>query len=178
MRTLALPALVAICVAGCVVYPTQRTYFEPNVEDGTLSSSSSCGYHDARNDSLVREVNGLHLQVSPSLVEGKPVAVTVLFRHQSVAAISPERFELRSLPSGIVYFPVSHEVNIQKPDRSHPYYSKWLHLQFSVLPEAVTEIAVVFPAGSVTLDGVVVNLAPFRFRKTTKNDVYYASINC
>jgi hypothetical protein len=178
MRNIPLSILAAVAMASCVVYPTQRTYFEPNGQYGTPTPSTSCGYHNARNDALVRDVTRLHVQVSPHLMEGKPLSVTVLFRGSSVADVSPEKYELRSLPSGLAFRPISHKINTYMPDRSHPYYSRWLHLEFSAVPEELNEIAVVFLSGSVSLNGQVVDLAPFRFSKTTKNDIYYASINC
>lgn len=178
MRNIVLLTLTTISIAACVAYPTQRTYFEANAEDGTPSSSASCGYHKAKHDALIRDINGLHVQVSPRLVEGSPVVVSVLFRHPSLATLAPEKFELRSWPSGTVHLPVKHDITVQKPDRTHPYHSQWVRLEFAVLPEAVTDIAMGFPAGSVSLNGTPLQPSPFRFRKTTKSDIYYASINC
>lgn len=178
MRAFAVVMFTAGALIGCVVYPTQRTYFEPNAMDGVPTPSRSCGYHNTRNDALIRDVNGLHVQVSPRLNEGKPVSVTVLFRAASIPDVSPERYELRSVTTGATFLPVSHKVTAYKPDKTHPYNSSWVTLQFQPVPEQLSEIAIVFPPGSVSLNGRVVELAPFRFHKTTKSDVYYGSINC
>lgn len=178
MRSFAVIMLAAQMLLGCVVYPTQRTYFEPNAMDGVPTPSQSCGYHNAKNDALVREVDGLHIQVTPHLEEGKPLSVTVLFRAPTAADVSLEKHELRSLVDGATFLPVSQKITTYAPDKTHPYYSRWVTLQFQPVPEHLTEIAIVFPIGSVSLNGQVFNLAPFRFRKVTRSDVYYGSINC
>lgn len=165
-------------LVGCVAYPTQRTYFEPNAADGIPTPSRSCGYHAAKNDALVREVDRLYVQVSPHSDEGKPLSVTVLFRASSAPDVSPEKYELQSAADGSTFRSLSHKVTAYKPDKTHPYYSIWLTLQFQPLPEQLNEIAIVFPRGSVSLNNREVELAPFRFLKTKKNDIYYGSINC
>jgi len=178
MRTLAVATLMSLALLGCVLYPTQRTYFEPNAMDGVPTPSRSCGYHKARNDALARDTDGLHVQVSPAIHDEEPMSVTVLFRAPSPAEVSPDRFQLWSLPNETRFPPVSYEVTRYEPDVSHPYYSTWVTLRFQVMPEQLTEIAVVFPIGSVSLNGATVDLAQFRFSKTTKSDIYYSSINC
>jgi hypothetical protein len=178
MRSLAAITLGTFVLLGCVVYPTQRTYFEPNAMDGIPTPSQSCGYNTAKNDALVREVDGVLVQVSPHLDEGKPFSVTVMFQATSTVELSPDRYELRSVTSGMTFLPVSQKINTYKPDRTHPYYSSWLTLQFQPMPEQLNEISIIFPTGSVSINGQTVELVPFRFNKTTKSDIYYGSINC
>lgn len=178
MRSFAAITLGTLGLLGCVVYPTQRTYFEPNAMDGIPTPSQGCGYHNAKNDALVREVEGLHVQVSPLLDEGKPVSVIILFEATSTVGLSPDRYELRSVTSGMTFLPVSQKINTYTPDRNRPYYSSWVTLQFQPMPEQLNEISIVFPTGSVSINGRAVEIVPFRFNKKTKNDIYYNSINC
>jgi hypothetical protein len=176
VKTLLVVLIVGL--SGCVLYPTQRTYFAPDERDGTPGPSSSCGYNAARNDSVSRDFNGLYLKVSPTLEEGKRVSASMLFRGAPFTIIDPTKYELHSLPTGAVFKVVDYKVTKQAPDISHRYYSTWLHITYGVEPAGLTEIAIVFPANSVIVQGEPLAPTQFRFRKITKNDIYYSSINC
>lgn len=164
---------------GCVVFPITRTYFEPNLEDGKAQRSSSCGYNRTAHDSLERDVDDLHVLVSPSYQEGRQLSVTFLFRFPSGdTGVRPELFELYSLSDGKTYKPVDIRNNVYGPDKTHPYTSIWVHLKYPVISENLESIKFVFPVDSITRNDLSVNLAPFRFNKVKKSDVYYGSINC
>ncbi|PLK46924.1 hypothetical protein C0V76_19410 [Uliginosibacterium sp. TH139] len=96
----------------------------------------------------------------------------------AAADVSPEKYELHSVTKGATSVSSSSKVTTYSPTRTYPYYSRWLTLQFQIVPEDLNEIEIVFPAGTVSLEGEVIELAPFRFHKTTKSDIYYSSFNC
>ncbi len=105
--------------------------------------------------------------------------LTVLFRTpQGGIVVTADQFELRSSNDGLSHKPVDIKTNLYTPDKSPPYYSRWVHLKFLPLSEQLDQITFVFPQGSVLVNGHAVELAPFRFRKVERQDVYYASINC
>src|SRR3990172_42044 len=164
---------------GCVVFPVTRTYFEPNIEDGRPTRSSSCGYNRTADDSLERDSDGLHIQVSPSYQPGSPVSVTILFQGSvGDMDLQPEQFELHSVSDGSIYKPSDISRNVYRPDKSHPYHSIWIHITYPVVSEKLQGIKFVFPNGSIMRNGVSINMNPFRFNKVTKSYLYYGSINC
>ncbi len=176
---LALYLFVLFLVSGCAVYPTTRTYFEPNPEDGSLQPSMSCGYHAAKNDSLVREMDGFKIQVTPHYKEGKKFQLTVLVQStDDHVTIDPNKIGLSSSKQGNTSLPSEVKANNYEPRSNWPYYMKWNHMTYPDLSESLESITITFHAGSITLNGRTLEIGDFRFRKTTKEDIYYASINC
>jgi len=176
-QTISLFALVA--VAGCAVYPTTRTYFEPNASDGKPSPSMSCGYHRAKNDSLVRDTKDLHIQVTPYYKEGENLKVTILFQSdKDNVEINPRAIGIKAHQSGKVIYPSSIKITNQLPRNNWPYYSKWVYLTFPISSDSLISIAVTFKRSSILVNGRVINIQQFRFKKATKSDIYYGSINC
>ena len=163
---------------GCVVFPTTRTYFEPNPEDGTPVPSSSCGYHRASKDSLSRDIQGIHVQVTPIYEKRKPLSAMILFRYvDGHVDVRPSEFQLRVLPNDTVITPAETKVTYYERDNTHPY-RKWVYLNYAMAGDDVAGLSFLFPEGTVSRNGDTVKLARFRFEKTTKSDIYYGSINC
>lgn len=178
VKLIAILSIVALQI-GCAVFPVTRTYFEPNIEDGKPTRSSSCGYNMTAEDSLERDIDDFHIKVSPFYEEGQPLSATILFRYSAGdMELQPEQFELHSMPDGGVYKPNDISRTIYGPDKTHPYYSIWVHLKYPVVSEKLEAIKFMFPATAIKRNGININLAPFRFKKVKKSDVYYGSINC
>jgi len=172
-RTCATAASLLTLLVGCVVAPVSRTYYEPNPADGIPSRSASCGYHRAAEDQLKREIEGITLSVLPRYKEGQPLAVYVLLgRTSKTVELDPKKFEVRFGAAAVGEHPATTTVK-----DAGPYFLKSIAYDFS--PSlAAEDIAVTFLPGFIKLDGKEIPVAPFRFRKVTKLDVYYGSINC
>jgi hypothetical protein len=55
-------AVTAGLLAGCVVYPTSRTFYEPTAGEGSLRNQTGCGFLHTR-DTVERTVNGVRVAV-------------------------------------------------------------------------------------------------------------------
>jgi hypothetical protein len=171
--------MVTVFLTGCVILPVSRTYFEPNIVDGQAERSSSCGYSRTAYDSLVRDVDGMNIHIIPNYREGHFVAVTILFQYPSGdMTVQPEEFELKSLSDGRTFKPTDVNRHGWGPDKPHPYLTTSFYVTYPVMSETLEGIELIFPAGTIIRNGLTVNLAPFRFNKVTKFDIYYGSINC
>src|SRR5689334_2291515 len=56
--------LVAI-LGGCAIYPTSRTFYEPEAADGKPRNRVSCGYIRTR-DVVTRVVEGIEISIAPA----------------------------------------------------------------------------------------------------------------
>lgn len=178
-QKLAIYIFTLLWVTGCAVYPTSRTYFEPNPEDGTPRSSSSCGYHAAKNDSLFREYERFELSVTPRYKAGKNLQVTVLVKSKEKNfIINTSKIELLLSNNERTVLPSEANKSYYEPRSNSPYYNKWHHIVYPAKSESLSSIYIIFNSGSILLDGQEIKIKMFRFNKTTKSDIYYASINC
>lgn len=159
-----------IALAGCVVFPTNRTYYEPNAEDGQLSRSGSCGYHTTALDTLERDVGGVRLRVSPEYDESPTLIVHVAIpRTWPIPTIEPSLARLRDGQR------VLEPQKVVAKDGG-PYFYMLITYTF---PAASTDhIAFVPLPGFLNVREAPAEVAPFRFSKKTKADVFYGSINC
>lgn len=174
-RSITTAIISAVLVSACVVLPVNRTYYEPNPADGKLVRSTSCGWHRTANDTLERYIDGTNTTISvlPRYEEEKPLLVHLLIRGSSGVELNAERVELRVGSSKSAVQPRKVEVS-----DARPYFYKSIELTFPPSVSAEEEIAVVLLPGFLTVDGIRMVTTPFRFRKVTKGDVYYGSINC
>lgn len=164
--------LAAAALSACVVFPTSRTYYEPNPDDGEPTPSQSCGYHRAADDGLTRKVEGLALSVFPRLDADEPLQISFLIgKTAKSVTVDAARVELRAGATTVAPVTI-------KENEPGPYFSKSITLTFPSSPDTLENIAVAFRAGFLKIGGIEINLAPFRFRKVTKGDLYYGSINC
>ncbi len=178
-RKLAIYLLILYWVTGCALYPTSRTYFEPNAEDGSPRSSMSCGYHAAKNDSLLREYDDFELKITPHYQEGENLRVTVLVQSkENSITIDPNKIRLLSSSQRGMTSPAEAKKTYYEPRNNWPYYMKWNHIIYPVKSESLKSITIVFNSDSMFLNGHALGVKSFRFNKTTKKDIYYASINC
>ncbi|MCG8092057.1 MAG: hypothetical protein JAZ17_00255 [Candidatus Thiodiazotropha endolucinida] len=180
MRNLQVTLLFVVVVAtGCAVYPTTRTYFEPNANDGKPSPSMSCGYHRAKNDSLSRETKDFYIQVTPFYNESNDVHVSVHIRSErNNIAIDPNLIALKDIHSGNLTYPSSTKITRQKPRGNWPYYDNFVYLMYPIKSDSVESISVMFMQQSILINGNAKGIEQFRYNKTTKSDIYYGSINC
>ena len=171
--------LTLLWLTGCAVYPTSRTYFEPNPEDGMPRSSSSCGYHAAKNDSLIREYEEFELSVTPHYKEGENLQVTVLVQSKEKhVIINTSKIELLSSGNEGAVLPSEANKTYYEPRSNWPYHMKFHHIIYPAKSESLNSVSIIFNAGSVLLNGQAIEIKRFRFNKTEKSDIYYASINC
>lgn len=177
--------LVGLCAAApslllssCIVFPTERTYFQPDDADGTPQQSVSCGYFATAKDSLAKDADGLHIEVTPDLYKTEPITVTFYLGSRGPRAEwKPDQFELHSVDDRIAYKPIEVTTYFVH-SRRYPYFSERALVRYSPTPEQVTSITLVIPKGSVLSDGHPIEVQRFRFRKVTTPDFYYGSVNC
>jgi hypothetical protein len=176
---LLLSCLIIFTLNGCVAFPTSRTYFEPNSNDGKITPSVSCGYNRTALDTLEREIDGVKLRVTPYFKENNNFTLLVTFKsHSENNSFTPEDFVLLNLDSGNKYHPQSVNRMMQKPRDNWPYFVYWFNLDCSIRSMDLSKISIQLLNGSVVIDDNKVKIEPFRFNKTTKSDIYYGSINC
>lgn len=159
-------------ISACVVFPTSRTYYEPNPEDGEPTPSESCGYHRAANDGLERHVEGVTISVFPYLEDDKPLRISFLIS-RTARSLAVDTTQTELIAGAVIVAPDTTEEN-----EPGPYFSKSITLTFASAADAPPNIALTFKPGFLKVDGTDIALAPFRFRKVTKSDIYYGSINC
>jgi len=170
-------AAVAHNLSACVVFPVTRTYFEPNAADGSPTPSRSCGYYRTAKDGLEREVDGIVIGVHPTYLKDEDLLITVSFHYEKGdVSLDPDEISM-STDSGHTYRPKHWEVEIYAKDKSHSY-RKWLFLEYPVISSELDNLNVNFSSSAVLLDQKALGIGPFRFKKITKSDVFYGSVNC
>ena len=170
-------------LSGCVVYPTTRTFYEPNSADGRAQNRSSCGFNKTH-DSLERGIDGAIIQVSPGLERepqalGQTLTVSIsIITDPSHAIVKPELIELRSPQSGIARRGTVDRYKVDGPRPGWAHDTHWITLTFDLPAGTGTDISIEIPSQALTVNGNMTALAPFRFARVTKKDIYYGSINC
>ena len=160
-------------LVGCVVIPMNRTYYEPNPADGILIRSASCGWNTTTLDAIEKDVDGITLSLFPKYDPGRPLSVYILLgRTSKTVEIDPEKIEVRFDDGAGSVRPETSGVK-----DAGPYYSKKIDFVLPLWIDA-NNIAMTFLQGFIKLDGRDVRTLQFRFRRVTKSDVYYGSINC
>jgi hypothetical protein len=162
-----------IALAGCVVAPMTRTYYEPNPADGKPIRSTSCGWNATALDALQRDLKEIAVSVFPKYEKGRPFRVHVLLgRTSSSMELDPRKLELRTSSENAKIPP-----DTTNAKAAGPYFSRSIDYTFPASFDA-DEIVVTFLPGFIKLDGKEIDISPFRFKRATKSDVYYGSINC
>lgn len=170
-------ACFALAIGGCAIYPTSRTYFDPDLSDGTPAASMGCGYHRAREDSLEREIADLRLKVTPRFEDRKPLGLTVwLVDQDGSAELNGNQITVQT--SDKTFMAVSVDPGERAPRNKTPYFEKWVNVTFPAEAGAASAISLVFRSGSLRKNGKIIEVQQFRFTKVTKIDIYYLSINC
>lgn len=160
-------------LAGCVAMPMNRTYYEPNPADGTPIRSSSCGWNATALDALERDIGGIVISVFPRYEKGKPLSIYMLLGKTTKSVDT--NFGMIELRSGDGTAPAHPVTTNAKP--AGPYFYMSINYVFPSSFDA-DEISLTFLPGFIKLDGRDIVVAPFRFKRTTKSDFYYNSINC
>lgn len=185
-RFLISSVLLLTMLLGCVAYPTTRSYFEPNSEDGVLTATSGCGYHTTKLDSLVREIGDISIQVIPEYLEADNLKVTIFIKRENdYVSFEPELVVLDAksvTTSGdenqTLLKASDITSSLQVPTKSTPYYGQWYVLTFPVAADELNGISITLSAESLALGENSTNDLVFRFKKIAKQDFYYNSINC
>ncbi len=177
--------LLASSVAGCAVYPTSRTSYELDPADGIPSNRASCGY-TSTHDSARRVVERVDIFIFPGDSEdlstnsdpGLEVGVTF---HVPIDMKTVE------VDAGKIKIEVDNQVLdaelSSSPDREVRrvdgiYIRKSFDLKFPPPSGIEDSIAISFLSGALMIEGRIVEIQPFRFRRVTQKDIYYGSINC
>ncbi len=165
--------LLSTLLTSCVLVPVNRTYYEPNPGDGVPSRSASCGYHRAAQDMLTQKVAGVTIAVLPRLQNQRLASVYVsIERTKDVVSLDPSRFALHDSQGRLLGRPIEH---VSKD--GGPYFLRGITYTFSEM-DPQEEISILLLPGFIEVNGDQVKTQRFRFKKTTKLDVYYGSINC
>jgi hypothetical protein len=166
-------AISLTMLAGCVAMPMNRTYYEPNPADGIPIRSSSCGWHATALDALERDIEGIVISVFPRYEKGKPLSIYVLLGKTTKSVDTNfEMIELRAGNNATSVRPITTTTK-----SAGPYYFMSANYVFPSSFDA-DEMSLTFLPGFIKLDGRDIVVAPFRFKRTTKSDFYYNSINC
>ena len=166
-------AVSLVMLVGCVVVPMSRTYYEPNSADGTPIRSASCGWNATALDGLKREIDGTAISIFPKYEKGVPLRIVVLIgRPTRSTELAPEQMELRATDAKTGVRSVTTDTKA-----AGPYFYR--SISYSFPPEFdADEFEVTFLTGFIKIDGREIDVSPFRFKRTTKTDVYFGSINC
>jgi hypothetical protein len=166
-------AILLTALVGCVVMPMNRTYYEPNPADGIPIRSASCGWNATALDAIKRDVGGITISVFPTYDAKRPLRVSVLLgRTSKTADLDPEKVEIRFGDNATAVRP-----EITSMRDAGPYFFKSIDYGFPSSLDA-NEIVITFLPSFIKLDGRDIGTTQFRFRRVTKSDVYYGSINC
>ena len=164
----------ALLLGGCVVAPVTRTWFAPELADGTPRRLSACGYHRAADDGLGRALAGLEVEVFPLFVPGAPLRL-LLRSGQTRGTVALDPRQIRLQLGGAVAPQSPESVSLDNPG---PYFSTLATAVFTQRSADAMEISVLLGRGFLTVDGKASPEARFRFHKTTTSDVFFASLNC
>lgn len=166
-------AIFLALLAGCVAIPMNRTYYEPNPTDGTPIRSSSCGWNATALDALERDIGGIVISVYPRYEKGKPLSIHVLLGKTTKSVDTNfEMIELRTGDSATSVRPITTNTK-----SAGPYYFMSADYVFPSSFDA-DEISLIFLPDFIKLDAKSIDVAPFHFRRITRSDFYYNSINC
>src|SRR5690242_16859545 len=140
----------SLVLAGCIVYPVNRTYYEPNPTDGTPIRSVSCAWHRTANDGLERHIDGTNttLSVFPAYKEAEPLRINVMIRGSSGVQLEGDKAELHA-GSGTSLLPEKVDVR-----DAGPYFYKTIIFTFPKSASADDDIALVLLPGFLTVHGV------------------------
>lgn len=165
---------LALTLSACVVFPTNRTYFEPNAADGKPIQSASCGYHRTANDGVSGLIGTVEIEIFPAFADDRPLQVHLRIPRSSPQAdLLPELIVLNATGQA----PEIHASTTTR-QRAGPYFNSVVDLVFPVEAGKLTDFSIEFLRGSVSVAGTPQDAARFRFSKIQKTDIYYGSINC
>lgn len=171
--------LCLILLSGCVAYPTTRTYFKPDLNDGQLTPSMGCGYHTTRYDAIEKILGDVSITVMPEYVSGENLKITLLIRTKSQAnALVPNNVFVRLSTSSSQMYPSHISVTEQEPSGSIDHFSQWYMLVFPVLVDEIEAFELTIPLSNSSDPSPEDSLLNFNFEKVEVADFYYNSINC
>jgi hypothetical protein len=171
---------------ACTFYSTDRTFFEPNTDDGKPTKSSSCGFR--LSDALERQLPEALILVAPLYDhesrarsdEGhkRPLMISVLVRTPDRAVnVNPQAIELRT-EVGRVYQPTHWRRQAYGLMPNQPHWNEFVTLTYTLDAAELRDVTIAFRRDAVAVKGKLLEIRPFRFTKVTKPDSYYSSINC
>lgn len=179
--------LLAISVAilgACATYPVTRTFYEIDPTDGTPKNRASCGYINTK-DSAQRIVEGIEIFIAPgkedvgSNPEPRLPVWMSFYLPDEMGDVAVNPAKIGVVIEGTVLPPEVLSSTERLARRSQGNYkSKWLELRYPPPSGTADRVTFLFQSGALLLNGQPVAVAPFRFSRVTKSDIYYGSINC
>jgi hypothetical protein len=181
--------LVAVLSLGsCVVYPTERTYYEPNPDDGNYPSA--CGYMTTHNV-IERSIDGVDVRIIVGGYDEEPskrpetldVYIRVHYQGEGVA-IDPTKVSISAegsateLRGSLLHPPESQVGHGYQKQAGRVSQTITLNIRYPAPAGLFDALSVKFDSGALQLKGEAQDVRPFRFRRVKKHDVYYGSINC
>ncbi|MFA0085797.1 hypothetical protein [Vibrio sp. 10N.261.51.F12] len=157
-----------LSLAGCVAYPTQRTYFKPIKDNHELVKSRSCGYHKTELDGLSAYTARYRLQVFPNTPTAQNLVVVVTLESKDLAPASSEWQHLGQVQLSTPNAPTPQSPTSFKITQRYQQ-TLWYRIEFDTMPTK-----------QFSLDINVEKSKPlrFNFHFANESDFYYASINC
>jgi hypothetical protein len=171
-------ALIPVAMQACTFYSTDRTFFEPNTEDGKPTKSSSCGFR--LSDALERQLPEALISVAPLYdhEHKRPLMISVLVRTTDRAVhVNPQAIELQT-EVGRIYQPTDWRRQAYGLMPNHRHWNEFVTLTYTLDAAELRDITIAFRRDAVAVKGKPLEISPFRFTKVTKPDSYYSSINC
>lgn len=173
-----------IAISGCAVYPVSRTFYQVDPADGTPKNRNSCGYTNTK-DSAERLVQGVEIFISPgekdmSDTPDERLSTTISFSFpdgEVDVIVDPTKIIMEV--DGEVLKPETLSATDRITRRSKGLYEwKRVMLIYPAPSGQKDNVKFVFQQGALKINGQIVPVAPFRFSRVTKSDIYYGSINC
>jgi hypothetical protein len=177
-----------LCLESCVAYPTMRTFYEPTPDDGTYPSA--CGYV-ATHNVIERTVNGARFRIVVGSHDREPtertptldVHIQVIYQGDDVA-LDPTKVAISA--DGVnaeIHGTLLHPPGFQVAEGFQRQAGQMFHtLSFDIRYPApagmLDALSVTFASGAMQVNGDAQVVQDFRFRRVTKHDFIYQSINC
>ncbi|WP_299792601.1 hypothetical protein [uncultured Shewanella sp.] len=170
---------VIFLLSACVAYPTSRTYFKPNPNDGQLTPSMGCGYHTTKNDAVIKQLGDETITVMPEYVSGEKFKITLLLatKPKTDIVLLTDRIAVEVLNSAIKIYPVELTVT-QVPSVDGKKINQWITLIFPLTADEIEAFDLTIPLSGSSESLPEDGLLNFNFEKVEAADFYYNSINC
>lgn len=172
--------LCLLMLSACVAYPTTRTYFKPDLNDGQLTPSMGCGYHTTRDDAIIKTLGDATLTVMPEYVSGEKLKITLLVRSKSKAdvnALLPDGIFVSLSNTSSEIYPAKLSVTEQE-SAAGEHFSQWHVLVFPLSVDEIETFKLTIPWSNSSDPSSEDGLLNFNFEKVEVADFYYNSINC
>jgi hypothetical protein len=180
--------LVAFLQSSCVYYPTVRTFYQPNSDDGKILSTG-CDYLTTHN-TIERQINGATVTISlgdsdlaTTHAETVDVHIRAIYEGADIS-IDPALVSVSADGVGLEIHGFLLSPIVTKIERGYQkkagrvWQSISVDIRYPSPAGRYEALSLKFGSGAIRLSGEVQDVPPFRFSRVTKHDVLYRSINC